>query len=387
MHSLMTIVMLVLAVTLASCAASSSGRGGGGRGAKAVEYAIALHGGAGTIPKDTPAAERDEYLAALRGALEEGRKRLERGEAAVDVVEAVVRIMEDDPKFNAGKGAVFTEDGRHELDASIMDGATLKCGAVGAVRTVKNPVSLARLVMERTPHVFLIGDGAELFADQVGVERVPNTYFDTPKRMEALRKALEERKKEGTKGQRDKGTEGGVEGKRGKERTGGQRDEGTEGVGSERRRTQEKPRGTVGCVALDKNGNLAAATSTGGMTAKRFGRVGDTPVIGAGNYADNRACAVSCTGTGEEFIRHVIAYDITARMLYKGQTLAEATHAAVFETLKPDDGGLIAVSRTGEIAMPFSSEGMFRGAADAGGRFEVEIWGDGGGAARGAAKR
>lgn len=335
MHTLLPLAVLVAFCLLAGCAATQQPAGRG------PTYAIAIHGGAGVISRDTPADQRDAYLASLRTILEHGRERLARGDSALDVAESVVRMLEDDPQFNAGKGAVYNEEGRHELDASIMDGRTLGCGAVAGVRTIKNPISLARLVMERTPHVLLMGDGAEAFADTTGVERVPNSYFDTPKRYEALQKALEARKKPASAAPPP---------------------------------ADEQPRGTVGCVVLDAHGNLAAATSTGGMTAKRHGRIGDTPIIGAGNYADNRACAVSCTGTGEEFIRHVVAYDVAARMLYKGQSLDQAAHAAVFETLKPGDGGLIAVSRDGGIAMPFNSLGMFRGAADSRGRFDVAIW-------------
>ncbi len=299
-------------------------------------FAIAIHGGAGVIGRDTPEEERRAYVAGLEKALREGRDRLARGESALDAAEAAVRVLEDDPHFNAGKGAVFTEDGRHELDASIMDGRTLACGAVAAVRTVKNPISLARLVMERTPHVLLIGDGADQFGASMGVERVDPSYFDTEHRRRALEKFLEEHKRKDA--------------------------------------VPEKSRGTVGCVALDTHGNLAAATSTGGMTGKRFGRVGDSPIIGAGTYADNATCAVSCTGTGEEFIRHVAAYEVSALMRHRALSVEQAAHAVVFERLKPDDGGLIAVSHTGEIAMPFSTLGMFRGAADSTGRFEVAIW-------------
>lgn len=335
MHTLLPFAVFLALCLLAGCAATQQPAGRG------PAYAIAIHGGAGVISRDTPAEQRDAYLASLRTILEHGRERLARGDSALDVAESVVRMLEDDPQFNAGKGAVYNEEGKHELDASIMDGRTLGCGAVAGVRTIKNPISLARLVMERTPHVLLMGDGAEAFADTTGVDRVPNSYFDTPKRYEALQKALEARKKPASAAPSP---------------------------------VDEQPRGTVGCVVLDTHGNLAAATSTGGMTAKRHGRIGDTPIIGAGNYADNRACAVSCTGTGEEFIRHVIAYDVAARMLYKGLTLQQAAHAAVFETLKAGDGGLIAVSRSGGIAMPFNSLGMFRGAADSRGRFEVAIW-------------
>lgn len=342
MNTILPLAMVLMALVLTACAASETGMGVSGGNPASPRFAIAIHGGAGTIPRDTPPDQRDAYTAALTAALEHGRERLARGDRALDVVESVVRVFEDDPQFNAGKGAVYTEDGRHELDASIMDGRTLACGAVGAVRTVKNPVSLARLVMERTNHVLLIGDGAEAFADSAGVERVPNSYFDTPKRYEALQKALEARKEAAQPGAAPS--------------------------------SEERPRGTVGCVALDVHGDLAAATSTGGMTAKKYGRVGDTPIIGAGTYADNRTCAVSCTGTGEEFIRHAIAHSVAARMLYAGKSLAQAADEAVNKTLKAGDGGLIAVSNDGDIAMPYNSAGMFRGAADSKGRFEVAIW-------------
>jgi beta-aspartyl-peptidase (threonine type) len=232
---------------------------------------------------------------------------------------------------------VFTEDGRHELDASIMDGRTLSCGAVAGVRTVKNPIALARLVMEKTPHVLLMGDGAEQFAASVGVERVDPTYFDTDRRRKALEEFLKKRKQKEDN-------------------------------------APPKSRSTVGCVALDLQGNLAAATSTGGMTGKRFGRVGDSPIIGAGTYANNATCAVSCTGTGEEYIRLVAAYDVSALMQYGHLNVDQAAHTVIFERLKPDDGGLIAVSHTGEIAMPFNTNGMFRAAADSNGRFEILIW-------------
>jgi len=299
-------------------------------------FALALHGGAGVILRDTPPAVREAYLQGLQAALREGRDRLARGEPALDVVEAVVRLLEDDPLFNAGKGAVFTEDGRHELDASIMDGRTLACGAVAGLRTVRHPITLARLVMERTPHVLLAGEGAERFADTTGVERVENAWFDTPRRRAALERFLQQRDAQ------DAGP--------------------------------DAARGTVGCVALDVHGHLAAATSTGGMTGKRFGRVGDSPVIGAGTYADDATCAVSCTGTGEEFIRHVAAHEVSALVRHAGLPLAEAARTVVFERLRPGDGGLIAVSRDGEIALVFNTPGMFRGAADSQGRFEVGIW-------------
>lgn len=323
----------VLPFTLFACQ-------GGPAPAPAGHWALAIHGGAGVLSKNTPPDKVKEYEVALQAALQHGRDRLAKGDAALDVCESVVRMLEDDPHFNAGKGAVFNEKGEHELDASIMDGSTLQCGAVAGVRTIKNPISLARLVMTKTPHVLLMGDGAEQFATTQGVERVPNTYFDTEHRRKILDEVLQERARTGM-------ADGPLQ--------------------------RQGKYGTVGCVARDQQGNLAAATSTGGMTAKRYGRVGDTPVIGAGNYADSRV-AVSCTGTGEQFIRHVIAHSIAARMRFGGEPLTLAAMAEVHGTLRQGDGGLIAVDSDGHIAMPFNSEGMYRGAADAAGRFEIAIF-------------
>ncbi|HEX7183615.1 MAG TPA: isoaspartyl peptidase/L-asparaginase [Thermoanaerobaculia bacterium] len=305
------------------------------RRADAPKWAIAIHGGAGTIPKTLPENERDRYLASLRKALEIGRDALAGGGTSLDAVEKVVRFLEDDPLFNAGKGAVFTHEGTNELDAAIMDGRDLSCGAVAGLKTVKNPISLARRVMERSPHVFMVGDGAEAFAAEMKVERVDPKYFFTQKRWDDLQKKLRE---------------------------------------EEAKKEPEKPRGTVGAVALDQHGNLAAATSTGGMTNKRFGRLGDVPVIGAGTYANNRTCAISGTGWGEKFIRNTVAHDISALMEYAGLTLQQAADRVIHQKLEKDDGGVIGVARDGSIALVFNSEGMYRGAADSNGRFEVKIW-------------
>lgn len=352
MNSLLLAAALLASLALVACAASHHA------GVERPRFAIAIHGGAGVIDKDSPPDKRAAYEASLRAALTLGRDELARGGSALDACEKVVRFLEDDPLFNAGKGAVYTEDATHELDASIMDGSTLGCGSVAAVRTIKNPISLARLVMARTRHVMLIGDGAEKFADEAGVERVPNSYFDTPHRLDALKKALEERRKN--------------EGKVSDAAPGGQ------AHSWHASRPLHAPgneyRGTVGCVALDSKGNLAAATSTGGLTAKRWGRVGDSPIIGAGCYANNATCAVSCTGTGEEFIRHGTARTVSDLMEFKGLSVADAADEVIHKRMTKDDGGLIAVSRTGEISLPFSTDGMFRGAADSSGRFEVGIW-------------
>ena len=306
-----------------------------------VQWAIAIHGGVGTLDRAAPPERLQEYRDALARALTEGRDRLRRGESGLDVCEAVVRMLENDPHFNAGVGAVFNEKGEHELDASIMDGSTLACGAVASVRTVKNPISLARLVMTKTKHVLLMGDGAEQFATAMDVERVPNSYFDTEARRRALEEVLRERARTGE---------------------------------LETPRPQQTY-GTVGCVVRDSHGHLAAATSTGGMTGKRWGRVGDSPIVGAGNYADQWA-AVSGTGTGEQFIRHAVARTVAARMQFAGQTLDEAAHAVVFATLNKDDGGIIAVDRDGKLVALYNTEGMYRGFADAKGRFDVRIFED-----------
>lgn len=303
-----------------------------------VDWALAIHGGAGVISKDMEEETKQEYFAALEQALRVGQRHLEQGGSSLDAVEMVVRTLEDDPKFNAGKGAVYTHEGTHELDAAIMDGRQLEAGAVAAVKTIKNPILLARRVMEVSPHVFLIGEGAEAFAAEQGLERVEQDYFHTERRREQLDRSLEQEKNAAAAPSVD------------------------------------QVYSTVGAVALDRDGNLAAATSTGGMTNKRFGRVGDVPVIGAGTYADNRACAVSGTGHGEKFIRHTVARSIAARMQFDGASLAEAAEAVIHGELEPGDGGVIAVSHTGEIALVFNSEGMFRGAADSSGRFEVAIW-------------
>lgn len=304
-----------------------------------MDWAIAVHGGAGTMNRNAPPARLQSYRDAMTRALTKGKTMLDRGATALDVCEAVIRSMEDNPMFNAGVGAVFNEQGEHELDASIMDGSTMQCGAVAGVRTIKNPISLARKVMTETRHVLLAGDGAEKFAESVGVELVENKHFDTESRRRSLERLLIERQRTGSLVPKDR----------------------------------RNDYGTVGCVVLDRAGRLAAATSTGGMTAKKWGRVGDTPILGAGNYADGYA-AISCTGTGEEFIRHAVARSVTARMAYGGQTLAEASGALIHDVLAKDDGGLIAVDRHGNIATPFNSTGMYRAMANSQGLFKVAIF-------------
>jgi beta-aspartyl-peptidase (threonine type) len=291
-------------------------------------FAIAVHGGAGTLPKRAmSAAARRRYERGLERALAAGHAVLAAGGASLDAVCAAVVELEDDPLFNAGRGAVYNADGEHELDAGVMDGATLRAGAVAAVRRIRNPVLAARAVMEKSRHVLLAGRGAERFAARHGVGFEKPGYFHTRSRLQALKRRL------------------------------------------------EGHHGTVGAVARDMAGNLAAATSTGGYTGKLPGRIGDSPVIGAGTYADNGACAVSGTGLGEAFIRAVLAHDVAARMRYGARTLAAAAREAL-ATVKRlgGDGGLIAVDGRGRVVMPFNSEGMYRASVDAAGRKTVAIF-------------
>ncbi len=293
-------------------------------------YTIVIHGGAGTIKQSMPDSVKQLYYSALSHALQIGKEILAGGGTSMEAVERVVNYFETDSKFNAGIGSVYTADGTHEMDAAIMDGRDLSCGSVAGVQHIPLPISLARLVMEKTAHVMLAGEGAERFAQSMGIKLVRGDYFDTPER----KRQWEEYKK----------------------------------------RIEQGKHGTVGCVALDIHGNLAAGTSTGGMTGKMPGRIGDAPLIGDGTYANNRTCAVSCTGWGEKFIRNTVAFNVSALMEYKGMTLAQATNEVIYKRLQPDDGGLIAVDSKGNYAMPFNSSGMFRGVATSTGTFEVRIW-------------
>jgi len=299
---------------------------------------IAIHGGAGVITRGSLSAEEEAaYRADLGRALDAGYEVLQSGGDSLDAVTAAVRILEDSPLFNAGRGAVFNHDGINELDASIMDGRSLKAGAVAGVRHVRNPVELARRVMERSPHVLLSGAGAEEFALEQGLELVPQKYFYTERRWQQLERAR---------------------------------------AGDKLSAAALGYYGTVGAVALDSRGNLAAATSTGGMTNTRWGRVGDSPIVGAGTYADNTTCAVSATGSGEFFIRSVLAHEISALMKYRGLPVEDAARQAVHERLQGigGDGGVIVVDREGNVAMQFNTEGMFRGARDSTGRREIAVY-------------
>jgi beta-aspartyl-peptidase (threonine type) len=302
-------------------------------------WCLVIHGGAGGPPKGTLASEDEKaYLQNLDEALQKGATILQNGGSSLDAVEAVVRFMEDCPLFNAGKGAVLNDEGKAELDASIMDGKNLKAGAVAGVTTIKNPISAARKVMENSAHVMLIDGGAEDFAKKQGLEIVDPAYFITEK----VKKSWEKSKQ----------------------------------LNQNEDKNRENKHGTVGAVALDQNGNLAAATSTGGMMNKMHGRVGDSPIIGAGTYANNNTCAISCSGHGEYFIRNVVAYDISAMMEYRGVSLEEAAKFVIHDKLKAQGatGGLIAIDKEGKITMTFNTNAMFRGYMNSERKKEVKIY-------------
>lgn len=309
---------------------------------------IVIHGGAGAITRQSMSGEREqEYRRALGNIVRQGQTILAKGGSALDAVTEAVRLLEECPLFNAGKGAVYTHQGGHELDASIMDGRTLAAGAVCGLTRIRNPILAARAVMERSAHVMLSGRGAEIFAAGQGLEQVEPAFFSTPERYAQWQRALAE--------------------------GGGallDHDSPADPIDPDRKF------GTVGAVACDKDGHLAAATSTGGMTNKLAGRVGDSPIIGAGCYADDATAAVSCTGSGEVFIRRVAAYDVGALMAYGGRSLSDAATEVVFEKIGPSGGtgGLIAVDAGGRVALPFNSEGMYRATAYVGGDIDVGIY-------------
>lgn len=292
-------------------------------------FGIAIHGGAGTILKSEMTDEKEEaYLTGLRAALDTGFAVLKKQGSSLDAVESAVSVLEDNPLFNAGRGSVFNANGEHEMDASIMEGRKLEAGAVAAVQHLKNPIQLSRKVLEDSDHILLIGEGALAFAKSYDLEMMPPEYFHDSYRYEQWQKI------------KDSGS-----------------------FQLDHSKTKKKYLGTVGAVALDSAGNLAAATSTGGMTNKKFGRIGDSPIIGAGTYADNRTCAVSCTGSGEYLMKGVTAFDVHARMLYKNISLELAAKETIMDRLSAinGDGGLIAIDQNGNIAMPFNCEGMYRG--------------------------
>ncbi|KUG06663.1 isoaspartyl peptidase/L-asparaginase family protein [Solirubrum puertoriconensis] len=337
---------------------------------------LVIHGGAGTITRANMTPEQEKaYREVLNQALQVGYGVLQKGGTSLDAVEATVRVMEDSPLFNAGKGAVFTHDGRNELDASIMDGKTLKAGSVAGVTVVRNPITAARTVMEKSEHVMMVGPGAEQFAKEKGLQIVEPNYFYTEARYNQLQKAIA--KEQGAVPDQlntpTKPAAPATESKKvkAKQKAGGKPQSYLEPPIF----TEGRKYGTVGAVALDQYGNLAAATSTGGMTNKRFGRVGDAPIIGAGTYADNQSCAISCTGWGEYFIRATVARDIAARMEYGKQPLQQAAQATIDKVAQlGGDGGLIGLDRQGNITMPFNSEGMYRGYIKANGQSEVLIY-------------
>ena len=328
--------------------ASVKGRGAQKQG-ELHPFGFVIHGGAGTIERSRMTPERERaYREKLNEALLAGYEVLKKGGGSLDAVVAAIVLLEDSPLFNAGKGAVFTNAGTNELDTSIMDGRTLKAGAAAGLKRVKNPILLARLVMEQSPHVLMTGEGAETFAAQKGLELVDPKYFYTEERWQQLQKALEAEKNPPPKTSK------------------------LEPVPFD-----EHKFGTVGAVALDQSGNLGAGTSTGGTTNKRFGRVGDSPIIGAGTYADNETCGVSCTGDGEYFIRVAVAHDVSAQMRYGGKTVERAAADSLEKVGKiGGTGGLIALDRRGNFAMPFNTSGMYRGWIGADGQPHVLIYRD-----------
>lgn len=311
-------------------------------------YAIAIHGGAGNLVKlNLSPDQQKEFKDKMQEALQLGYDKLKAGDSAINVAEMVIKVLEDSPLFNAGKGAVFTHDGTNEMDAAIMDGSNLKAGAVADVRTIKNPVSAAKAVMQNSQFVLLSGTGAEQFAKEQDIEIVDTSYFYTPQRWNQLLKV-----RDSVESPLDHDSTGMI--------------------------INNLPDkfGTVGCVVLDRFGNLAAATSTGGTVNKRYKRIGDSPLIGCGTYANNKTCAVSCTGHGEDFIRLVAAYDVSALMEYKGMTLSEATYEVIFTKLKAIDGrgGLIAIDNKGNISFRFNTKGMYRGYVNRHGKIVTHIF-------------
>lgn len=329
----MLVVCLFIVIILNSCKNSVKPLSAGSSTSDPKqEWAIVIHGGAGGMTRENtdPQTEK-EYRASLMNALNIGRKILSEGGSSLDAVEQTLRSMEDNPLFNAGKGAVFTHDGKNELDAAIMDGSNLAAGSVACVTDIKNPITAARRVMTNSPHVMLTGGGASEFAKEQGLDIVPPSYFYTEKRYNELQEILKKEK-----------------------------------------------HGTVGCCALDKNGNLAAGTSTGGMPDKRYNRVGDSPIIGAGTYANNKTCAVSATGHGEFFIRYTVAHDISALMEYKSLSVKDASELVINDKLVKagGSGGVICVDTSGKIAMTFNSSGMFRAFATADGKEGVFVFKD-----------
>ena len=311
-------------------------------------FGIVIHGGAGTILKENMSDSLESaYREKLTEAISIGHEILKNGGTSLDAVTQTINVLEDSPLFNAGKGAVFTHEGRNELDASIMDGSNLNAGAVAGVRHIKNPINLARDVMEKSKHVMLYGNGAEEFAQTLGYTKMDTSYFYTQRNFETLQRVLEHERSQNRK------------------------------TGSlENPAVKNSKFGTVGCAALDKHGNLAAGTSTGGMTNKRWNRIGDSPIIGAGTYANNKTCAVSATGWGEFFIRGVVAHDISALMEYKDLTLKEAAKEVIQNKIPAlgGDGGIVAIDKDGNVVMEFNTEGMYRASMNADGELVIGFY-------------
>lgn len=319
-----------------------------------TKYMLVIHGGAGTIEKKFMTPEKEEaYTLALTAALQKGYEQIKAGKTSLDAVEAAINVLEDCPLFNAGRGAVFTHDGKNELDASIMDGKTLKAGAVAGVTTIKNPINAARAVMEKSAHVMMIGRGAELFAMENGCDTASAAYFFTQERWDQLQRT----KREEETG-RAAYTESEIRANR------------IAGISE-----LDKKFGTVGAVALDKMGNLAAGTSTGGMTNKRYGRVGDSPIIGGGTYCNNQTAGISCTGWGEFYIREVAAHRVSSLIELKKMSVEQAVKQVIDEIGKMGgDGGIISLDKSGNVAMEFNTSGMYRGTVDEHGKISVHIY-------------
>lgn len=346
--TLFFVIMLVLSCENSEKSTSETMNLSENSSTKAENFGIVIHGGAGTILKEhMNDSLENAYREKLTEAVSIGHEILKNGGTSLEAVTHTINVLEDSPLFNAGKGAVFTHEGRNELDASIMDGSTLNAGAVAGLRHIKNPINLARDVMQKSEHVMLFGSGAEEFAKSLGYEMMDTSYFYTENRYKSLQRILDKEKAQNQKK-----------------------------VSAEVPLVKISKFGTVGCAALDKHGNLAAGTSTGGMTNKRWNRIGDSPIIGAGTYANNKTCAVSSTGWGEYFIRSVAAYDISALMEYKGMTLQEAASEVIQKKVPAlgGDGGIVAIDKDGNVAMEFNTAGMYRATMNAEGELVIKMY-------------
>lgn len=346
--TLFFVIMLVLSCENSEKSTSETMNLSENSSTKAENFGIVIHGGAGTILKEhMNDSLENAYREILTEAVSIGHEILKNGGTSLEAVTHTINVLEDSPLFNAGKGAVFTHEGRNELDASIMDGSTLNAGAVAGLRHIKNPINLARDVMQKSEHVMLFGSGAEEFAKSLGYEMMDTSYFYTENRYKSLQRILDKEKAQNQKK-----------------------------VSAEVPLVKNSKFGTVGCAALDKHGNLAAGTSTGGMTNKRWNRIGDSPIIGAGTYANNKTCAVSSTGWGEYFIRSVAAYDISALMEYKGMTLQEAASEVIQKKVPAlgGDGGIVAIDKDGNVAMEFNTAGMYRATMNAEGELVIKMY-------------